>query len=99
MSLGLVVAGTVCQLMVAYMAFIGAIFGGGAAVNNKGLSPLAIQVSDSAIYVLPGLSVLSGLAVIALYLGGASSWALLWHLVPVAALVLYGWYVFDFLAR
>lgn len=99
MSLGLLVAGTIFQLMVSYMAFIGAIFGGGAAASNKHLSPLASQVLEWAIYVLPGLSVLSALAVIALYLAGASSWALLLHLLPVAALALYGWYVFGFLAR
>ena len=101
MTLGWVIAGTVGQLMLAYLGLIGAIFGGGAAsqVRSGPLSEFENSVLTGAIYGLPALSVITAVLVIALYLADKGPWSFAWHLLPVVALVCYGWYVFYWLSE
>ena len=98
MTLGWVVLGTIGQLMLAYMGFLGAVFGGGAAVGRAGgLTGFQNGLLTGAIYGLPALSVLVALLVITLYWADYGPWAFAWHLLPVVTLVLYVWYVFHWL--
>lgn len=100
MTLGWVVLGTFGQLMLAYMGFLGAVFGGGAASQNRGAGLTGFQDSllNAAIFGLPAVSGLTALLVIILYLMDAGPWAFAWHLLPLVTLVIYGWYVFHWLA-
>lgn len=89
MSLGWVIAGSLFQFMSAYLMFLFAVFAGGAAANNNDLSAFQLRVFDSALYLLPGLCVVSGLLVIVLYVSGQSCWSYSWHLVPILTVITY----------
>ncbi|PSF04538.1 hypothetical protein C7H09_19345 [Marinobacter fuscus] len=99
MSPGLVFAGTLGQITLAYLLFMVAVFGFSAVSNTHRPTPLDSRILDSAFYILPGSCLLSAVAVIGLYWAGASSRAYLWYTAPVILFLIYCIYAQVFIPR
>ena len=83
MTLGWVIAGTIGQVLLAYMLFLLSVFGFSAVSNTHRTTRLDTAILDSALYAVPASCVLSAVIVIGLYRAGAGTSAYLWYAAPV----------------
>lgn len=93
MSLGWVIAGTIGQLMLAFLLFMMAVFAGGGMANGNSLSKRQILLLDLSMLALPASALLSAGVVICLYVTGAGPRSYGWYGLPAAAVALYALFV------
>ncbi|GAA3584731.1 DUF4198 domain-containing protein [Marinobacter xestospongiae] len=95
MTLMGVLLGTLAQLVFALLLFMLAVFAGASVANNRELAPRRLAMLNWAIYVLPGLCVVSAVVVIVSYLLDASAGYYLWYGLPLAGVLFYGIVISD----
>lgn len=93
MTLGWVVAGTIGQVLLAYMLFLLGVFGFSAVGNVNRLTPFDSSVLTSALYTVPASCVLSAVVVIGLYHSGSGEMAYLWYAAPILLFSAYCLYI------
>lgn len=89
MSLPALLIGLLGQAVLALFLFMIVAFSAGGTANTRTLTETELAVLTASAWVLPGLCVVVGAALVVLYRSGAGPvWHTL-HLVPVAAAVIY----------
>ena len=83
MTLGWVIAGTIGQVLLAYMLFLLGVFGFSAVGNTHRPTPFDFSVLNSALYAAPASCLISAVIVIGLYRSGAGEISYLWYAVPI----------------
>jgi len=83
MTLGWVIAGSIGQVLLAYMLFMLVVFGFSAVGNNQRLTSFDESVLNSAFYSVPASCIFCAIVVIVLYRAGSGKLAYLWYLAPI----------------
>jgi FtsH-binding integral membrane protein len=93
MTLGWVIAGTIGQVLLAYMLFLLGVFGFSAVGNTHRPTPFDFSVLNSALYAAPASCLISAVVVIGLYRSGAGEMSYLWYAAPILLFASYCLYV------
>jgi len=83
MTLGWVIAGSIGQVLLAYMLFLLVVFGFSAVDTSHRPASIDDSVLTSAIYSVPASCILSAVVVMGLYRMDAGKLAYLWYTVPI----------------
>ncbi|PCM44924.1 hypothetical protein [Marinobacter sp. ANT_B65] len=83
MTLGWVIAGSIGQVLLAYMLFLLVVFGFSAVDTSHRPASIDDSVLTSAIYSVPASCILSAVVVMGLYRMGAGKLAYLWYMAPI----------------
>lgn len=99
MTLGWVVAGSIGQLLLAYMLFMLVAFGFSAVGASHRPTPFDSSVLNSALFSVPASCIVSAVVVIVLYRMAAGRLAYLWYLAPIFLFSGYLLYIKLFIER
>ena len=97
MTLSTVIAGTMGLACLAFVLFMIAVFGGGAAANLNELSTWEMMILDSSLFVLPGLCIVAATMVWVAYLSDWAAAHYWWFAFPLPFVVAYLVYVSYYL--
>lgn len=89
MTFGWILLGTLGQLMLAVLLFMGVVFSAGGLGAGARLGKAELRILNLSIYLLPALCVLSAAIVIGLYLHGGSAASYGWYVLPLVGAVSY----------